>query len=387
MRKTQNRIFPWNCRILAAVAVVGMSGILASQSLAQDYGAVGKRLRDAVEAGEITGAQARYMMASLQLAERLNDSATADKGPSGPGRDRPGRASMDRPRPEQARPNRPSVDRPRDGRPSTDRVQKDRPQTDQTPRSRPTKDRPQSDRVQSDRPKSDRVQTDRAQPNWEQIKKRIESAVERGDMTREDADAKYIAIKKRFASDQASASKSNEQRKKAAAGKGEAKRDRAKKQDSRPGDKLPAMKRPMADKQPAKPAPKGEQARDRRPDAKQGGQANRRAPNKEAAGAQRRQNKGGQSANLDARIRGVLVDAGIDESNVDSVVVAIKRLSNQFRTKGDSFEVPESYLKHLSAIGLNEEQIQRSVNLAKRLSAARPAEGANSENRREKGDG
>ena len=34
------------------------------------------------------------------------------------------------------------------------------------------------------------------QPNWEAIKRRIEGAVERGDLTREEADAKYRELKK-----------------------------------------------------------------------------------------------------------------------------------------------------------------------------------------------
>ena len=36
-------------------------------------------------------------------------------------------------------------------------------------------------------------------PDWESIKRRIEGAVERGDMTREEADAKYREIKQRMA--------------------------------------------------------------------------------------------------------------------------------------------------------------------------------------------
>ena len=37
--------------------------------------------------------------------------------------------------------------------------------------------------------------------DWEGIKRRIEAAVERGDITREEADAKYEAIRKRMAED------------------------------------------------------------------------------------------------------------------------------------------------------------------------------------------
>ena len=38
-----------------------------------------------------------------------------------------------------------------------------------------------------------------ARPDWEGIKKRIEGAVERGDMSREEADAKYKEIRERMA--------------------------------------------------------------------------------------------------------------------------------------------------------------------------------------------
>lgn len=40
-----------------------------------------------------------------------------------------------------------------------------------------------------------------ARPDWEQIKRRIEAAVERGDLTREEADAKYRELKERMARD------------------------------------------------------------------------------------------------------------------------------------------------------------------------------------------
>ncbi len=40
---------------------------------------------------------------------------------------------------------------------------------------------------------------DRERPDWEGIKKRIEGAVKSGDMTREEADAKYKAIRERMA--------------------------------------------------------------------------------------------------------------------------------------------------------------------------------------------
>ncbi|MHC4442172.1 MAG: hypothetical protein ACYTBZ_11385 [Planctomycetota bacterium] len=40
---------------------------------------------------------------------------------------------------------------------------------------------------------------DKREVDWDAIKKKIEGAVERGDLTREEADAKYRAIKKRMA--------------------------------------------------------------------------------------------------------------------------------------------------------------------------------------------
>jgi len=39
----------------------------------------------------------------------------------------------------------------------------------------------------------------RERPDWEGIKRRIEAAVKSGDMTREEADAKYKAIRERMA--------------------------------------------------------------------------------------------------------------------------------------------------------------------------------------------
>ena len=42
---------------------------------------------------------------------------------------------------------------------------------------------------------------ERTDVDWDAIKRRIEGAVERGDLTREEADAKYRVIKKQVAAD------------------------------------------------------------------------------------------------------------------------------------------------------------------------------------------
>ena len=53
------------CVLLCAVVVLPFG-----LAYGQDYEAVGKRLKEAVEAGELTGTQARTMLAALKKTER-----------------------------------------------------------------------------------------------------------------------------------------------------------------------------------------------------------------------------------------------------------------------------------------------------------------------------
>lgn len=62
------------CVLLCAATVLPMS-----VANAQDYDAVGKRLRAAVEAGELTGAQARIMLETLRNADRKPGDAAIDR--------------------------------------------------------------------------------------------------------------------------------------------------------------------------------------------------------------------------------------------------------------------------------------------------------------------
>jgi polyhydroxyalkanoate synthesis regulator phasin len=71
-----SRINRANQRLLMAVAALAALFVLPTGlTHAQDYEAVGRRLRQAVAAGELSGEQARLMLEALRLAEQLKPSA------------------------------------------------------------------------------------------------------------------------------------------------------------------------------------------------------------------------------------------------------------------------------------------------------------------------
>jgi hypothetical protein len=65
--ETQNRVH--SRRLQACVLLCAMVVLPIGVTYAQDYEAVGKRLRAAVEAGELTGGQARVMLGALKKAD------------------------------------------------------------------------------------------------------------------------------------------------------------------------------------------------------------------------------------------------------------------------------------------------------------------------------
>jgi polyhydroxyalkanoate synthesis regulator phasin len=146
--------------ILLVACVVLPLGV----TYAQDYEAVGKRLREAVAAGELTGEQARLMLGALRRAEERPD-AHGEKAEKRITREDLAAAKKKM---------RAMVER---GEVSEEDV-----------RRRLGEMRRMIGQQRREKEVEPAV-------DWESIKKRVERAVDRGDMTRREADAKYREIK------------------------------------------------------------------------------------------------------------------------------------------------------------------------------------------------
>ena len=161
MMMVGNRIGRTESRWLRACVLIGASLVLPlGVAYGQDYEAVGERLRAAVEAKELTGAQARFMLGALRLGESL----------SGPQEERITRKDFAAAEAKM----RAMVER---GEVSKEDVQ-----------TRLSQMRQMMARQRGKEKVEQKV-------DWEPIKQRIEGAVKRGDLTREEADAKYREIK------------------------------------------------------------------------------------------------------------------------------------------------------------------------------------------------
>jgi len=138
-------------------------------AIAQDYDAVGRRLRAAVQAGELTGEQARAMLGTLRKAGDAGKDQSSDRA----------KASLMKVREDLGA----AV---KDGKISREVAAKKYKAAEKRIRERMAAGQRQDDSKCVSR------------KDGEGIRKRIEGAVERGDMTREEADAKYREIKKRI---------------------------------------------------------------------------------------------------------------------------------------------------------------------------------------------
>jgi polyhydroxyalkanoate synthesis regulator phasin len=161
--RTEPRI-RWYCLLVLAAAMTPLG--VAS---AQDYDAVGKRLKDAVNAGELSGEQARFMLGALKLTETL------------------------KPKPEDSNPESKSRKQARAAAEIKEAVAKGQiSANDARMRLREMR--------QAIAQEARLLEAERDE-RWRAIKNEIEAAVERGDMTREEADKTYAGIKKRIAAD------------------------------------------------------------------------------------------------------------------------------------------------------------------------------------------
>jgi polyhydroxyalkanoate synthesis regulator phasin len=183
---------------------------------AQDYEAVGKRLKAAVDAGELTAEQARTMLGALRNADGDGQDQAADKARAYlmnvrkklgaaveageiskedavkkfEAAEREIREKMAAGRGERDSKRISKKDLDRAGRAIREAVAAGKLSAEE---GRAKMQAMRKMLEPQGRPRSD------ARPDWENIKKRIEGAVERGDMTREQADAKYREIKERMA--------------------------------------------------------------------------------------------------------------------------------------------------------------------------------------------
>ena len=151
-----NSTYLWPFTLLCALAILPLGVVHA-----QDYEAVGKRLRAAVKADEISGAQARVMLGALRRAEA--DDETVQK--------------------ERARNEYAAL-------------------ADQL-KALAAKEEVSAEDARLRREALRRVaaaggdgQSERHFKDWDAIEAKVEAAVERGELTREEADTKYRKIKK-----------------------------------------------------------------------------------------------------------------------------------------------------------------------------------------------
>jgi len=203
------------CVVLLCALVVLPLGIAS----AQDYEAVGRRLREAVAAGELTGEQARAMMEALRKASARKDEG-ADRA----------RAYLMKVRKElgeaveageisreDATKRYEATEKGIRERMAAGRAQRGerritiedyrRAEASMRKMVKEGKAKPehverrliQMRKMMGDQSKRGDERGDRERPDWEAIKKRIEGAVESGKITREEADARYKAIRERTA--------------------------------------------------------------------------------------------------------------------------------------------------------------------------------------------
>lgn len=159
-----------NSRWLQVCVLLGTVLVLPfGVAIAQDYDAVGRRLRAAVQAGELTGEQARAMLGTLRKAGDAGQDQSSNRA----------RAHLMKIREELGA-----------------AVKNGEISEEDAANKYKTAEKRIRERIAAGQRLDDSKHTSRG--DYQGIRKRIEGAVERGDMTREEADAKYREIKKRM---------------------------------------------------------------------------------------------------------------------------------------------------------------------------------------------
>jgi polyhydroxyalkanoate synthesis regulator phasin len=186
----------------------------------QDYEAVGKRLSEAVEAGELTAPQARTMLQALKKTEGAENATAPERARAHlmklkkelgaaveAGKISKDDAAKKFEAAEKAIRQRLAAGRGEDG--AKRLTAEDLERVGQEIRKAVNEGRISGEegrkKMQAIRKMADQQSGRRSdtRPDWDSIKRRIEGAVERGDITREEADAKYREIKERMAGDRA----------------------------------------------------------------------------------------------------------------------------------------------------------------------------------------
>ncbi len=163
-------------RLRAAILLAASLLLPWGVARGQDYDAVGRRLRAAVAAEEITGPQARFMSGALRLAGEFD----ARRGMAEDGRE--DRISKEEYEHVEAELKQLVTDGKIPAAAARARLHGMREVMES----------------QWDSPRGDKRKHEQG-INWDAVQRRIEGAVQNGEMSREDADAAYRGIKKRLA--------------------------------------------------------------------------------------------------------------------------------------------------------------------------------------------
>ncbi len=323
---------------------------------AQDYDAVGKRLKEAVNAGELSDEQARFMLGTLRLTKGLQ-TKDSDKALSredfkaaaarikravknGEVSEKDARTRLDEMHRQLA-----GTDRPRQAKDEIDwlpiqkRIEGAVRRGDLTRREAERKYKEIKKKMAAG---ADEAAARLRDVDWEAIQRRIEAAVQRGDMTRAQADGEYKGIKKRLAA--------------------EKQRDDANGQTS-----IDDLGKIVAKLKAAVQAGEVSAA-----DARKKLQAIRQEKAAEREGEQA--GKVDSEDSIKRRIAVALDESGIDREKIRKVVGAMERIVGEMQAEGDEFELDPGMDEYLQKLNLTKKQRKLVLGLSQRLAFASEAE-------------
>jgi len=186
-RITTQRVSLWSLMSLFAVVLFLLP---TAFTVAQDFDAVIERLKQAVDAKEISPEQAKKMIATLKISS--SKQAPIAKSP----------VKKDA---SHAKVNWDAIKKQVEGAVKAGKITREQADAKYTALKKQAPQKPAVKKVEGKpkpaAPAKPAVKKDasHAKVNWEVIKKKIEGAVKAGTITREQADAKYEALKKQSA--------------------------------------------------------------------------------------------------------------------------------------------------------------------------------------------
>ena len=330
------------CVLLCAMLVLPLG--IAS---AQDYEAVGRRLRAAVEAGELTGEQARTMLGALRKA-----SAEENQGS------------------DRARAYLMKVRKELGAAVEAGRISEDAAKRRYEAAEKEVKERLAAGRGGDSR----RI----SREDYARAEAELKEAVAEGKVSPEDARARLNGMRREMArqAERGERGITVEQYKRA-----EAKmRKMIEEGKAKPEDverRLIEMRKMMADRGGDRRAEYEGFARRIRAAVEAGEMTREEAREKLAGYRQRlamadRDDRARGDDDLRGRIIRALMDNGIAREQVRGVLGELRLVIGEMRDEGDAFELDPGVLERLAGMGLTDEQIDFVVRLARRL-ASRPA--------------